>query len=365
MGTHNYRMQMTGKGDGKDLSALLFEQFREENTNDYSGFWGHAKNWTFSHDVGCRERVMDFLRACSTGFFHGESQLLMGIRCYGELYAKNAEIIKQHPGAAKKISDFLSRVFDMVFVVRINETKPEEVAKKHLGRVKHTFTDENGNTVVRTYYKNITLYLRSYRNKGIKLSDVRISSVLAILREERIINGILSGEIKNVHDLSRELFMISFDRVQSKDFTYDCFALAGVGDSVKLHSKIMSDVRSSLSGTGNTDGSDWLSILRLAMFVEFQAETPTGNNFGVTCSFSGPAQFSDERISVTFKREFPENIGVTDIVSQFAAPAFKKLSNHSDAYELIEYWGRTYKKEAKMKLPKTSTEALYSSWATV
>ncbi len=366
MGTHNYRLQITGKGEGKDLNVLPFQNFLAENTEQMSHVAARPKDYIYLRDVGCRERVMDFLRDSSSMFFKKDSNLLMGIRCFGEMHAKIHDMMKKRKGSEKLVSNVLSKLLGITLVIRLGETdiKDKVFSAKHLGRQYHTFLDDKGKKIVREYYGYITVYLRSHRNQNIRVFDTRVCAALALLREERIISGILSGTFVSNRDISRQLFSISMDRAERLDSSYDCFALIGLGDSIKALSENIRGVKESLAGNFNTDGSDWLSIFWLSMYILFVEDEERLGNFGVASSVSGPSIFARTN-AVAFVRKAPELFEMDEsLMKRFVANLNSKLTS---VYEPEGNVASSWKKimfQKPIKMPKTTSDALFKSWST-
>jgi len=353
MGTHNYRLQITGAGNAGKLSVLTFDAFRTINTQSMSAFYKNRGS-VYSRDVGCRERVMDFLKEAGGNFFNTTDKLLMGIRCFGELYNKNSAIIAENPNAEKILNKFVSKVFGINVIIKTEEIDINSPAL-FLGKKKHIYMNERRTKkVTMEYPRVITIYLRSHRNQNIFLVDCRISALLALLRERRLVSGILEGKIKSYEDVCRELVDISIGRVTGEDDSYDCLSLIFSGaDSERSFKELMMSVKMSLSSPNNTDGSSWNNILWLSMFI-FWINNHNNRKVPVITNSSGPADYAEAHLPEELKLSFVEDLGLENEAKTLC----NRLEGISDS--LWRLW-RRYKIK-KITMPKSSKQVFFAEW---
>lgn len=313
MGTHHYRLEVTRKYGGRRLSALSFTLLDENHTSSTRKLLeGKPSNVIYRKEVGCRERIMDFMRPMDSWFFGrgNTTDLLFGIRCYGEMYAKNGKIIKKYDGGDKAISKFFSKIFGMKFIIKTDDIPESRARFDFIGRTSHKF-HYGGTITERDNLTTITVYLRSKDNKNIPLSDTKISAVLALLKESRIIGKILEGEISSPAELANELFSISADRANQKDTSYDYMGWFGGSSGNYTFEQMVERGKNQLSGYENTDGSDWISIAYLAVFVCLACFSKS--SFAVISSSSGPATFAKGRLENMGRENLAQILGKVNV----------------------------------------------------
>ena len=264
MGTHNYRLQVTGKKEGRFRSALPFTMYGDSYTNSTTETAQALTSLVYIRDVGCRERVVDFVRDFGWFFSGRIPNSIMGIRCFGEMYTKNALIIKEVEKGERTLAKFYSDVLGIKVEIVVDKIDGRKLNTMFLGRKSHEFK-KNGKMIVREYNHTITVYLRSKNFSDPSVIDARISALLGLLRESRLTVGILEGTIKTADDVVMELLRISLARKRKEDYSYDALVYSFVNVRVGEYKDLMASVLTSLAvNSGNTDGSDWLSILWLA-----------------------------------------------------------------------------------------------------
>jgi hypothetical protein len=288
MGTHTYLLEVIKiPKETTDYEGIItFKQFNdkyETNSNitrlyqpgEYSGDEIVTRNYQI---FSCREVLA---RSLSQLFFEGgkrivcnkETKCLVGIRALGETYTDVAKVIQASSGSAS-VSAFMSKLFKIPITLTYGFSSEKSTPQQFRpGGVLKLYGKEkkvNGHI-------NMLLDLDEF-DSTTNLHIV-ISTILALLRETRIISGILSGEIKTLKTLIRELYKISKDRAYGKESSYDCWAL-GV------------DTEDELSHSNNADGSDYYSIAKLALFiVAYCKKEITQNEPGR----SGPVYYMENR----------------------------------------------------------------------
>lgn len=338
MGTHNYRLQVTGKYKGGRFSALPFDMLDTNNTNSWSTF-DSDNSRIYSRDVGCRERVMDFLRDISSRVFRSDrDDLLVGIRCFGQMHSKVAQIIGESDSNAERVENFLSSMFGMRYKIRVVNLEHENLNRFHLNKKTYSYTVA-GQTVTTKLFHVVTLYFQSKNNHAIPLSDCKVSAALAILREPRLISGLLDGSLHDGKTFCREILRLAWARIRGKDDTYDCVTLTSLGNAAPARSTLLDRVSEILKRSNNTDGSDWKSMVYLAMFCYMCFFPP--DNMPITTDSSGPASFAENRCTQTQMRELSAFTGVRLITEGIARRSREQQEGVAYEQKIVNAWAKT------------------------
>lgn len=270
-------------------SGDLSDFFNDQDDEYYSNYPQERTN-RYIDEHTCRETLLednpDIYAAIFDSEEIGDYNKILGIRCTGEMYTTTSRILRSKKNYREIFSKFIEKVFNLNCEIRCG------ILKNKL-RISY----KNGSKRVDGF---VTLYLPSVGNEDLSGGDLLISSILAILREPRIIKGILSGEINDKRSLCKELVKISVDRAYLKDSSYECFTLVS-GYFSQSKKENLRYILQELNYPINGEGSDWLSIILLSIFI-FEYD-----GFKEQLSFSGngtgPADFILENsISTEFEK---------------------------------------------------------------
>jgi hypothetical protein len=285
MGTHTYLLEVIKipKETTNYEGIITFNQFNEKydtNSNlsrmyysDYGEEICERNYQTFS----CREILASTL---SRLFFESgtkivnnkDTKCLVGIRALGETYTDVAKVIQKASGSAS-VSAFMSKLFKIPVTLTYGFSTDKSTVQRFRPGGTLTF---GGKTKKVNGHINMLLDLDAF--DSLKNVHIVISTILALLRETRIISGILSGEIKTLKTLIRELYKISKDRGYGRESSYDCWLLGNLVESLKYKN--------------NSDGSDYYNIAKLALFIVAYCKdeiTDNGSNR------SGPVYYMENK----------------------------------------------------------------------
>lgn len=319
MGTHTYLLEVIKvPKETTDYSGIItFNQF----TDKYDSHSNIQRMYHCEFDeqlvnrnyqiFSCREILA---RALSQLLFESgtkivenkDTKCLVGIRALGETYTDVAKVIQKDSGSAS-VSAFMSKLFKIPVTLTygfstdkstIQRFRPGGILSLH-GKVKKV----NG---------HINMLLDLDEVSSVKNLHIIVSTILGLLRETRIISGILSGEIKTLKTLVKELYKITKDRAHGNDSSYDCWLLGG-------------DIAEALKTVNNSDGSDYYNIYKLTMFIVAYCEELITTN---SSERFGPVYYMEGR-GVDF------NKSINDITKSWGLD-FKTLVNNAIEQNPVE-----------------------------
>lgn len=289
MGTHYYVVGVTPRIKGEPPEERLELEPYSRKRYDIAKFPTEAR--PSGSGYTCREFAFSSLGLLITSSFPENSKrdLVFGIRCFGEMYTKISHMFTDKKDVTK-ISKFLSEIMGVKFRLKFHVTKsqnelPTDLRLRFLG----------GTKPLDGY---VDIYINSWENRGVNLMNNRMSAICAILRESRIMNGIVTGTIHDKESFMGELLRISNDRRQKNDDSYDCYTLTQFSNYARY--QIMESIKVNLAGFGNTDGSDHYSMFKLAVFINFADKFP---DLSIS-TYNGPASFARSTVNEKSLKEF-------------------------------------------------------------
>ena len=304
MGTHSYYLEVFRQTKDKRLptiNSLGFHRFSRYATGEFEdietvGETPALDDRRYMELFTCRELLLNDSYIWHPVFGKPVHNYMVGIRCYGELYSNTSALLHKDKDSKAKLKAVLEGIFGIKLELRYG-TLTEDTARRTFGNYRIDYGD--GEKTVLGY---VTLYLSSWENVGIPAIDSGVSAILALLKEERIITGILSGTITDKKSLCIELVKIAMARASRIDDSYNCFALVGVTyNTASTMAEMKRRIREALTQRSNDDGSDWFSMTTLAVFC-YVFKTLQG--YSVHSGEGGPSSFIME-------------YGSTDLFAQF------------------------------------------------
>jgi hypothetical protein len=343
MGTHNYRLQFTRNEGGRLSSAFPFKSMDDRQVNSTLKVTQNSLPLVYTKDVGCRERVMDFFRAVRDSMFSGNhSDFAIGIRCFGEMYAKNAEVIEEL--GVKNLEKLFKTALGVVVKIRVVDLSNENLNQLFLGKKQSSFM-VGKEKITRTYYKTITMYIRSRDCGGVMVMDCRLSTVLAILRENRLVKGICEGVIKTSEDLMAEIFSIAADRSELKDDSYDVMGFSSDYTSLSTSTQykdLLATIKTKLRDLYNLDGSDYVSMSALGTFIGMCQKGFSTKS--IITENTGPADYVRRYATVSFMNTLKKNPRFTPYLTRIGN-SLQRMYSRVDFYDqshlqnVANHWG--------------------------
>lgn len=295
MGTHNYRMEIRKflkKDENPGIKALEFNRIKENSTADIGNFCTYSYG-TFLRDMSCRESVCyRFQELHRERSKIKECDFVVGLRSYGEMYNTTARCIRKisrelgvkYSELVEIVSKFFSATFELDLIIRSGFLTRKKANLSPGGKTR-TFRkgDKTTLTWMLGYYD---VYIESWDNFHGSNIDVKISAILALLREPDIVEGIIYGEITDMNSLIKSIVRLSVSRFnKDKSNRYLCaVAVGGILTVDNLKMSMLDFLKSPL----NDDGSDWYSMLNLAVFCQTIASIKSN---AYICGGSGPADY--------------------------------------------------------------------------
>lgn len=270
-----------------DTSSRYIDLYRKEYRNEYCE--------RYFSTYTCREVLASDLSSIiqmeDGKLINNDSiKCLLGIRAMGETYTDVAKTVQKESGSAN-VSSFLSKLFGFPIEVTYGFTSKESTSIKFRASGEIDRIGNGGKKEVKKVNGHINLIVNMDEFGDGARKHLIISSILALLRETRIIGGILSGEITTLRTLIIALYKISLDRLEGKDTSYDCWLL---GET---------NIEDALDHSGNVDGSDYYSMSELALFILAQVKgLLTHRGFGNT----GPVYYMNNNVKGTLRNSLYE-----------------------------------------------------------
>lgn len=314
MGTHSYYMDVfrkTKEEKPPTINSLGFHRFSRCATGDFSEIEEVADIPTMDERrymelFTCRELLLNESYIWQPVFENPVHNYMVGIRCHGELYHEISLLMSRDKDSRKKLKTVLEDIFGIKLELR-HGILTEDVARRTFGNYRISYAD--GTKECLGY---VTLYLSSIENVGVSTIDCGVSAILALLKESRIINGILSGEITDRKSLCVALVRIAMDRANKTDDSYNCFSLLGITyNTSSTMTEVKSRIREALSVRSNDDGSDWFSITNLAVFCYVFRSL---QGYSVYSGEGGPSSFIMEHSSRKLFSEFRDFLNENEIL---------------------------------------------------
>lgn len=228
-----------------DLSDLLDGQFDEDGKKTLPIHYS---------TTSCRELILDVVEPA----FSESSTMYSAIRCFGEQHHRVAGVFRRKRGSSALVSKVLTEILGT----------PINVSYGFLGKnakpadnpfARSSVLNMGGKSKKVNGY--VTLYMPyTDTHPTDELLFLIVSTVIALLREPRVIKGILNGSITDAKSLAIALLDIARDRKYQLDNSYNCWMLSGTTQK--------SSILHALSNYEyNGDGSDYASIAALAFFI--------------------------------------------------------------------------------------------------
>lgn len=257
-----------------DLSDLLDEPFDDDGEKTFPIHYS---------TTSCRELILDVVEPA----FSESSTMYSAIRCFGEQHHRVAGVFRRKKGSSALVSKVLSEIFGTPISVSYGflgkKAKPTDNPFSRNSELSMGGKSKKVNGYITMHMP----YIDAHPTNGILF--LIVSTVIALLREPRVIKGILDGNVTDVKSLTISLLDIARDRKYQLDNSYNCWMLSG---SIQKQS-----ILHALSNYEyNGDGSDYASIAALAFFI--LAYTNKGTRLSVpdTNDVNGPISYLDDFI---------------------------------------------------------------------
>lgn len=295
------------------------EEFAEGVSADFLS--NNEVNYTsFTSEQGCRELIIQDIESLHDMYCQ-EENYVFAIRMGGEQHDKVSRQLqsKERCGLVKDILSLALRLDNF----ELKSGKFTTLKSKNYWR---PFEDCLAKR--RSERKEVPFFVDFYTDNGsINGGEfpVKLSALIALLREPRIISGIVSKKIVEPLDIIRELLKIAEDRQQEKDDSYLCWHLSSYGNDY--------DIKRQLRFPGNDDASDGYSIGMLALFI-LGVFYHVGN-FDMTDS-AGPVDTVENADNIFALAEKAKELGLD--ISKIQGGTFETLTEHLIEEELDEEW---------------------------
>lgn len=320
MGTHAYILNIWNSDKKKEIITKVFD------TKYVIDFESIEKENLFYKSTTCRESLTTTLNDFTSFLFNEDTyekgEYTFGIKCLGQMHSNVSRILLKNKSNIKKFSQAINGIFHTEFEITCQE-------KEIVPFVKQKRASED-------FYGTINIFIKSKRDYRF---PCLISALIAILREERIVKGILNDSINSTESLVKELIRISSDRLLGKDNTYFCLFL--IDNIYNNKSQALNQIKKSLSTEKNTDGSDWYSIFMLSIFVYFYSKKYREID-DYYSDYGGPVDFVENVSDVDergFLFPFVKMLSKLDefkIVSTVYSKKYYKDDNPAEIYFLKE-----------------------------
>lgn len=285
MGTHKYIIDLLKSEEEEPAKKLGFRTSYTNGVGSTSDFLeyvrGEDSKVRFIKTYGCRERVCDDLVNLISGTLrlHKDKHYLYGMRCLGEQYHVVAELLKNVENSDQKLAGFFTELFGIKLGIYHNFMT--ESTPSYVQRFTSNLKIKSGEKT-KSVAGYINIYYRLALVDKVKPITMIISAVAALLKEPKIIEKIIDGTITDAEGVVEKLLEISFDRYCGKDFSYDCWNLGF-------------NPREYLMNPNNNDGSDYLSMFKLGLFIGGIANNYLKGQLGG----SGPADCAEDHLKTT------------------------------------------------------------------
>jgi|SRR5688572_652000 len=325
MGTHNYLVEVFRKDVGETpptMNSLGFHRYSRTSTGDITDlFYSGMDEPRYMEEYGCRESLLGDSGVFESVFDRPNGQMMLGIRCYGDMYSATSKILRSSKTSKESVIKFIESVFGIKMQIRYGLLE-QRLASRVLGNNYISFL-KKGERKTKNLNGYVTLYFSSWENAGKSSIDCGISAILALFKEPRVIRGVVQGWINDKKTLCDELIRISVDRLNLEDTSYECFTLAGYsGNTHQEYDKLMERIKEQLYTIHNDDGSDWLSIVLLSVFCFIYSELENE----VFSGQAGPVDYVDQYIPSIEFEFFRDFVGEKDSL-RYLKKRINKIEN--------------------------------------
>lgn len=347
MGTHTYLLEVFRKDKDKPLptpNSIGFHKYSSCSAGDIDDIledFSEEQENRYMEEFTCRELLLNDSYIWYPVFHEPENNYMVGIRCYGELYSIVSEFLQCNKESKSLVKKVLEDVFGITVEIKYGALS-QLLARRVFGNYIMEYGD--GYKKVLGY---VSLYIPSLENTDIPALDCGVSAILALLKEPRIISGILQGKINDKQDVCKELIKISRDRHEKIDDSYNCLALTRISSlTARTMTELKSSIREQLFYRNNDDGSDWYSIANLAVFCYGFRSYFTG--YDVSTNEGGPSAFVIEKGHRALYEGFKGFVQEDDILKYLSVPILDlSEGNENDFDEDSSLWD--YNKERMIK----------------
>lgn len=270
MGTHSYTVMLIKRKENFPVpEEMSFSSSLETYGFGFRKFSSQSREevvWSY----GCREVMHRYMAEYLSRELITNFKTLMGVRMSGEQYSAVIKILAQNQNEnLSKLSAFLANLTGISLRIDL-ETE----------RINSRFTYRKSDShaqLEKLCVGDIRVYVPLWENEKAVRINTKLCVIGALLKEPRVVSKILSGEIHDVESLVVELLHIARDRANKTDTSYECYSL--VGSYGKTHEQIMNQILDVLAYDANLDGSSWLDITKLAVYIYYMTSRKLTNLF--------------------------------------------------------------------------------------
>lgn len=270
----------------------------------------------------CRELVIQDIQLLRESY-QREEPYIFAIRMGGEQHDKVSRLMQ-----GKNKCALVEKVLSNTLNLRDFEIRSGKFSTPTSNNYWRPFNDT---TVKRkSEIKPIPFYIDIYTNNEL-IDDpefpVKLSALIAMLREPRLIQGILDGSVVTPADIAKKLLEIAEDRQKKADESYICWKLSPYGTD--------DDIKRQLDSADNDDASDGYSIAVLALFTLAVYYNIGGVDF-YDCS--GPVDCIESCDSVYDIAEKTKELDID--ISNIVGGTFETLNEYliDNDEEFVEMW---------------------------
>lgn len=196
-----------------------------------------------------------------------EYNVMMGIKLTGENYHAVAEVLEKAPDKIKKVSAMFSNLLGINFSLVSGFDNIDDDSEFHRGGTRIMLYTEQ----LETYYipnnGYVTVFV-DFDDNSMEFNNmgVRISALLALLRERFIIDGIVNNKIKSLKEIINSLLELTVLRYDKKDSFMTLYqSISGMDYRNETIRNEM--FRNILGNPTNDGGTDWYSLFCLCIFL--------------------------------------------------------------------------------------------------
>jgi hypothetical protein len=110
----------------------------------------------------------------------------------------------------------------------------------------------------------VTIYVRSWRNRGRKYLHASLSAIVWLLREPEVCHKILTGEIHDAFSLSKSILALAVKRAKGEDASY--FPADVYGSPTTSKKDLEKYIENLQRDPMNGDGFDYLGTMYTALY---------------------------------------------------------------------------------------------------
>jgi len=285
MGTHNYVLQAFGKRKEESPPterSISFYRYSRDASGEVESIIFTMEEWEdlleieretrYIEEFSCRELLLNDTNTWEEIFTYQNNKnanYMVAVKCTGEMYTTTSKFLVKKQ-ARENFCRIIKDSLGLSITLQAGNLSKNESKYMTPIKLKDSQRKING---------RIVIFLRSWENLGNDNIGVKVSAVLAILKEPRIISKIANGSIFDTRTLCKELLKIARDRINMEDNSYYCITLSQLYPSyffTKL--EMMEKIKNELDLPFNDDGSDWASIFLLSAYFSEPDDCTVSSN---------------------------------------------------------------------------------------